>query len=155
MFLAAEVQSTVAGLATWQFLIAIVPGPVLTIAAILWTYTMNNRKAEQARAELSRQIERLDSRVTEVKTDLGASIKDLKNDMNAQMNDLKAVHTTQASQLRNDMVTVRSEIRESKSDIKDLLQSEMKRNFAELQVEILKAVPAEKKAGSAGSGSAA
>ncbi len=144
MLFVAELQPAVAGLATWQFLIAIVLGPALTVAAILWTYTMNNRKAEQVRVELGKQIESLDRRVTEVKTDLGASVQDLKADMNAQMNDL-----------RHDIVGVRSDIKDAKSDIKDLMQSELKRNFAELQLEILKALPSEKKASSAGSGSGA
>ena len=109
---------------------------------VLWTYTMNNRKgdqrAEQVRDELIRVIGDLATRVTEVKTDLGVRITELKADMNGQisglsgqMNSLKADLTNQTSQLRSDIVAV-------KSDVKELVQSEIGKNFAEIKIEILK-----------------
>ena len=157
MYLAAQLQSAGAGAPTW-FLVSVVTGLIGIFAAVLYTYSVSQRRAQEVKDELSKRIEDVGARVTEVKADLGARITELgariteaKTDITAQVKELKNDLTTQTSQLRAD-------IKDAKSDIKDLMQSELKTNFVALQAEMFKALverlPAEgKKAGSAGSAS--
>lgn len=133
--LALQMQSTATGLPTWQFLLAIAIAPVATIVVLMWTWSMNNRRAEQVKTELSKSISDLGARVTELKADLsdqlnktGGRVIELKTDLNGQMAMLKTDLTSQAAQLRSDVSAM-------KADIKDWVKTEMEAGFSKLEVQ--------------------
>jgi hypothetical protein len=155
VYLALQVQSPL-GLSAWQFLLAVAVAPVATIVALLWTWSMNNRRAEQVKTELSRYIDDLGVRVTELKSDLsgeisktGLRVTELKTDINAQMGALKTDLTGQAAQLRSDVGAMKSDIKndigaikhdvgEMKSDIKAWVKTEMEGGFAKVEIQIVR-----------------
>src|SRR5271157_2473879 len=84
-------------LPTWQFVMAVSVAPVATLIVVLWTWSMNNRRADQVKTDLTKSIGDLAARMAELKADLsvaidrtGGRVIELKADTNAQMSSLKA-----------------------------------------------------------------
>lgn len=167
--LAAQVQAASpvqSGLSTWQFVMAVAVTPVATLVVLLWTWSMNNRRADQVKMELTKSIGDLGSRITELKADLsvtidktGGRVTELKTDTNAQMSSLKADingqlsglkvdGAAQASQLRADVQTIkaelaiqgsqlRSDVQAIKSDVKEWVKTEMEAGFSRVRLQML------------------
>ena len=129
MYLAIQAQAPVAGLAAWQFLVAVAIGPLATIAVVLWTYRMNDRRGER-RAEQVK--EELGKRIDDLKGELGKRIEDLATRVTEVKTDLRGDLTAQTSQIRTDVAAV-------ESHLKELMHSEVKAQSAELRAEIVNA----------------
>jgi hypothetical protein len=140
IFLAAEVQSVSTGLPVWQFIMAVAVGPVATITAVMWTYSLNNKKAAEVRMELVKSIDTLAAnlavRISELKDDLSKRMDktdvratELKTDINSQIGALKTDLTAQAHQLRSD-------VQAGKAEVEKLLKTQMEAGFLKVGGEV-------------------
>jgi len=121
---------------------------VATLIVVLWTWSMNNRRADQVKTDLTKSIGDLAARMAELKADLsvaidrtGGRVIELKTDTNAQMSGLKADINSQLSGLKADSVAqatqLRSDVQGIKSDVREWVKTETESGFSKVRLQML------------------